>query len=178
MTTTRSPSSVPKGTLAERLLRQKREYDRIYRQLHRVPKGTLAERLLRRFLGARASRRTAQPVPKGTLAERLLRLPAVLVLNQGRKPLGPERDLGRKAIETRTHGGLWVAAALFVPKGTLAERLLRLTHTRPPCAGCLISFRVPKGTLAERLLRPVFGTGPHENAVFAVSRKGPWPKGY
>ena len=64
-----------------------------------VPKGTLAERLLRRGWPRWRTPRRCRRVPKGTLAERLLRRGVSVVADLALE-VGPERDLGRKAIET------------------------------------------------------------------------------
>ena len=71
-------------------------------------------------------RRTRGRVPKGTLAERLLRLVWIRVLPVVRLTR-PERDLGRKAIETRHDIVLAEETGedRLVRKGTLAERLVR-----------------------------------------------------
>ena len=65
----------------------------------------------------------------------------------------PERDLGRKAIETGIAPVTLGISTKDVPKGTLAERLLR--HGDGPVEEPHeVELPVPKGTLAERLLRP------------------------
>ena len=64
----------------------------------------------------------------------------------------PERDLGRKAIETAWRDRNTRRPTRGVPKGTLAERLLRPEHE--VVAHAVHTEVVPKGTLAERLLRP------------------------
>ena len=113
------------------------------------------------------------------MAERLLRLLLAHLEAGADEPDGPERDLGRKAIETRpVVDGIGIGTDILVPKGTLAERLLRLgvveverqleelwvrperdlgrkaieTRASPPSPASRSSL-VPKGTLAERLLR-------------------------
>ena len=121
------PSWAPKGTLAERLLRQSgRESRPASRRPSAAPKGTLAERLLRHFLEGVQRTWTCSTAPKGTLAERLLR-----------------------RIRTEGFGFLLM---VFAPKGTLAERLLRLRVERGQVF-LRPGLEVPKGTLAERLLR-------------------------
>ena len=121
-----------------------------------VPKGTLAERLLRHVRRTPHEEPARGTVPKGTLAERLLRRHVRAVVVNGQLRAGPERDLGRKAIETphpdshKFHHPL----LRLVPKGTLAERLLRPVNL--PSSPLRTKTVVPKGTLAERLLRLKF----------------------
>ena len=97
-----------------------------------VPKGTLAERLLRHSAATFPSTPSAAwSCPERDLGRKAIEtgLPGrigSLVNAEG----GPERDLGRKAIETRTNGPEWPCWRRGVPKGTLAERLLR-RETRP-----------------------------------------------
>ena len=68
----------------------------------------------------------AARVPKGTLAERLLRPVGRTNFNFVHDFPCPERDLGRKAIETLVISLLlYGGPPAIVPKGTLAERLLR-----------------------------------------------------
>ena len=169
-----------------------------------VPKGTLAERLLRLHEGPGTAPAIGNLVPKGTLAERLLRR-AGEPRDHGADPahVRPERDLGRKAIETGPAvGEADTAAQLEVPKGTLAERLLRLSisasveapaknvvpkgtlaerllrlHVHVHVHVHVSMSMVPKGTLAERLLRRLVAASDSDD-VFRASRKGPWPKGY
>ena len=114
--------------------------------------------------------------PKGTLAERLLRHNSTFTPLDSSHSVSPERDLGRKAIETVLEGLVDGGPLPLAPKGTLAERLLRLDRSASFFSSMALS--APKGTLAERLLRQL------ENIKLSIGqtknppRKGPWPKGY
>ena len=89
----------------------------------------------------------------------------------------PKGTLAERLLRP-SHSNAWRTAVTRppVPKGTLAERLLRQVPEVP--TGYLLGHGVPKGTLAERLLRPGDVGFPGALARHDRSRKGPWPKGY
>ena len=117
----------PKGTLAERLLRPPpRSCSSSAFPNHQAPKGTLAERLLRLFTTASAEENAYVSGPERDLGRKAIETRPQTVYGSGETPLrGPERDLGRKAIETLTVIGDTGDVHAPAPKGTLAERLLR-----------------------------------------------------
>ena len=88
----------------------------------------------------------------------------------------PERDLGRKAIETH----VFALVGLRIIPVERPERDLGRKAIETSTPGCTVRVPdnvVPKGTLAERLLR-LEQTAQNGLVGGEVSRKGPWPKGY
>ena len=87
----------------------------------------------------------------------------------------PERDLGRKAIETDVLLEDLDFAAEVVPKGTLAERLLRQRGQ------VLLRAHLeagPERDLGRKAIETGLTSGFALTSVLPSSRKGPWPKGY
>ena len=151
--------------------------------------------------GRTPSVRTSSSRPERDLGRKAIETPRAYRGTRQTSGSSPERDLGRKAIETSVYGLDSIPYRLVaVPKGTLAERLLRLEDlTVSPFRSLMVvpkgtlaerllrpspipttlraHSRVPKGTLAERLLRRVSRVSVR-GSRFSWSRKGPWPKGY
>ena len=114
--------------------------------------------------------------PKGTLAERLLR-PGLrgspLDCEMHRRP---ERDLGRKAIETAPLVEQLNLRPGRAPKGTLAERLLR--HARLVRGGLTSFVESPERDLGRKAIETGLNVRILAVRNNLLPRKGPWPKGY
>ena len=91
--------------------------------------------------------------------------------------VSPERDLGRKAIETEPLPRSEDGPRHLCPERDLGRKAIETQHGRVLDVS---EGRVgaPKGTLAERLLRQKRGVSALPPFLSILPRKGPWPKGY